>query len=146
MGPGGEVAPRTALGVTPDGRLLIFQADGIERSQPPQGLTLYQTAQWLSLLGAFHAVNLDGGGSSTTVYQVICVAEREEIEKEKEETGAVVVALPSPWLFLTLLRRVSTGSDCQLPDMYRPAPREMRAFRDHGHLHHALNDTYSLRE
>ena len=65
---GGEIAPRTALGVTADGQLLVFVANGVELHKPPLGLTLQQTAQWLQTLGAVHAINLDGGGSSTAVY------------------------------------------------------------------------------
>lgn len=38
--PGGEIAPRTAIGVDAQGRLLIFEADGIEDLD--YGLTMYQ--------------------------------------------------------------------------------------------------------
>lgn len=34
---GGEVAPRTALGVDAKGRLLLFAADGVEKDNPPKG-------------------------------------------------------------------------------------------------------------
>jgi len=63
---GKEIAPRTAIGVDQAGRLLLFEADGIERSDI--GLTLQQTAEWLQSLGFYHALNLDGGGSSTVWY------------------------------------------------------------------------------
>lgn len=44
---------------------MIFQADGIETVFV--GLTLNQLAEWMLLLGAVYAINLDGGGSSVTV-------------------------------------------------------------------------------
>lgn len=67
--PGGEIAPRTAIAADYFGRLIIFEADGAEDmpNGKPKGLTLQQTAQWMADLGAYYAVNLDGGGSSVTV-------------------------------------------------------------------------------
>ena len=47
-------------------KYLCDQADGIEAGLV--GLTLNQTAEWLVDLGAVYAINLDGGGSSTTWY------------------------------------------------------------------------------
>ena len=65
-----SVAPRTAIGVTKDGRLMSLEVDGCE----PQsgclwklGKTLYQMAELLVKRGALHAINLDGGGSSSVV-------------------------------------------------------------------------------
>lgn len=65
-GAGGEIAPRTAVGVDARGRLMMLEADGCEKCL--QGLTLRQTAEWMARLGAVHAINLDGGGSSVTYY------------------------------------------------------------------------------
>ncbi len=64
---GGEIAPRTVLALDAAGRLLIFVADGTERSEPPVGLTLAEAAEWVAALGAVHALNMDGGGSSVAV-------------------------------------------------------------------------------
>jgi len=61
------VAPRTSLGSTKDGRLLILEIDGIESAKPPQGFTLKDLVQLWVQLGAHHAYNFDGGGSSTVV-------------------------------------------------------------------------------
>lgn len=56
--------PRTAVGVSRDGRrVFIVVADG--RQDHSRGLTLYQLARQLIALGAWRAINLDGGGSST---------------------------------------------------------------------------------
>ncbi|MBZ0122140.1 MAG: phosphodiester glycosidase family protein [Sandaracinaceae bacterium] len=55
--------PRTAAGVSRDGRTVYFVvADG--RQEQSRGLTLYQLARELISLGAYRAINLDGGGSS----------------------------------------------------------------------------------
>jgi len=59
------VAPRTAIGVTEDGDLILLQVDGIENTS---GMSLYQFADLLVSVGAWSAINLDGGGSSTSYY------------------------------------------------------------------------------
>jgi len=67
---GDELAERTAVGVNAKGELILLQVDGCERcplSGGPSGLTLSQLAHLLVSKGALHAINLDGGGSSTTV-------------------------------------------------------------------------------
>ncbi|QKW40849.1 phosphodiester glycosidase family protein [Actinomadura sp. NAK00032] len=59
-------APRTAAGVSRDGRhLYLVVADG--RSERSGGLTVAELASLLDKVGADDAVNLDGGGSSTFV-------------------------------------------------------------------------------
>jgi len=63
---GGQIAPRTIIGTNEDGQLLILQVDGIESGD--QGLTLYQAAEWAQAVGGYNVLNLDGGGSSATVY------------------------------------------------------------------------------
>ncbi len=61
-------APRTAVGVTKEGKLLLVVIDG---RQPGVsiGATLWETARLMLELGAVDALNLDGGGSSTMVVQ-----------------------------------------------------------------------------
>lgn len=55
--------PRTAVGVSRDGRrVLLVVVDG--RQDHSRGLTLYQLGRVLVELGAWRAINLDGGGSS----------------------------------------------------------------------------------
>lgn len=58
-------APRTALGLKKDGSLLLLVVDG--RSSESAGMTLTELAQYLLKLGAWDAVNFDGGGSSEMV-------------------------------------------------------------------------------
>lgn len=65
---GGKIAPRTMIGVNTKGELILVEVDGIEKYNPPLGLTLYQAAQWMKSVGAYYAINLDGGGSSAFFY------------------------------------------------------------------------------
>ncbi|MDA8424766.1 MAG: phosphodiester glycosidase family protein [Treponema sp.] len=56
-------APRTAAGVSPDGRILyLLVADGRQRLSV--GLTERESGAWLAWLGASEGLGLDGGGSS----------------------------------------------------------------------------------
>ncbi len=57
--------PRTALGTTADGGLLLVTVDG--RTAAGAGMTLEELAALMLELGAVQAVNLDGGGSTTMV-------------------------------------------------------------------------------
>ncbi len=61
----GGRAPRTALGVTRDGQILLAVVDG--RQVASGGLTLLEMAIFMQELGAVDAMNLDGGGSSEMV-------------------------------------------------------------------------------
>ena len=54
--------PRTCMGYTKDGRLIVMVIQG--RSTDAAGATLVQEAQLLKDLGCVEALNLDGGGSS----------------------------------------------------------------------------------
>jgi hypothetical protein len=54
--------PRTAMGYTKDGKLIILMIEG--RNTVAHGATLEQEAQILKGLGCWEALNLDGGGSS----------------------------------------------------------------------------------
>jgi hypothetical protein len=58
--------PRTAVGVSADGRTVIMvTVDG--RRATSHGGTLTEMAELIVELGAFRAINLDGGGSTTMV-------------------------------------------------------------------------------
>jgi exopolysaccharide biosynthesis protein len=54
--------PRTAMGYTKDGKLIILMIEG--RNNIAHGATLGQEAQIFKDLGCWEALNLDGGGSS----------------------------------------------------------------------------------
>lgn len=57
--------PRTAVGSTADGRILLVVAEG--RAAASRGLTLPELTELMGQLGAVDALNLDGGGSSVLV-------------------------------------------------------------------------------
>ena len=59
--------PRTAIGIIDDLHYLFVVSDG--RTSASEGLSLLQLGQVLQELGAQTAYNLDGGGSSTMVFQ-----------------------------------------------------------------------------
>jgi hypothetical protein len=56
--------PRTLVGVRPDGTLLLVTVDGRAPGWSV-GMTLGEAARLMRSLGAWDALNLDGGGSST---------------------------------------------------------------------------------
>lgn len=56
--------PRTAAGITPDGRLVIVVVDG-RISEYSNGATLYDIVNILRYFNVEVGINLDGGGSST---------------------------------------------------------------------------------
>lgn len=58
-------APRTAAGVKKDGTVILLVVDG--RSAASAGMTLQELASYMVKLGAWQAVNFDGGGSSEMV-------------------------------------------------------------------------------
>ncbi|MBE3576233.1 MAG: phosphodiester glycosidase family protein [Limnochordales bacterium] len=60
------VHPRTALGVRADGTLLLLTVDGRQPGYS-EGVTTTELARLMLDLGAVHAINLDGGGSTTFV-------------------------------------------------------------------------------
>lgn len=59
--------PRTAVGYTDDGRIILFVVDG--RQTASVGMTLQEVAETLLELGCIEAINLDGGGSSTMIVE-----------------------------------------------------------------------------
>jgi hypothetical protein len=57
--------PRTAIGVTASGEILLVAVDG--RQSFSAGMTLAELAKRMIALGAVRAINLDGGGSTSMV-------------------------------------------------------------------------------
>eukprot|EP00899_Mesostigma_viride_P008276 jgi/Mesvir1/1744/Mv21195-RA.1 len=62
-----QIAPRTAIAVDTEGRLMLLVVNGEEDIL--SGMTLTELGTTLAELGAYHAINLDGGGSTTAVYK-----------------------------------------------------------------------------
>lgn len=70
--------PRTAMGYTADGKLIILMIEG--RNKVAGGATLTQEAQLFKDLGCVEALNLDGGGSSCLLVngkETITVSDKE---------------------------------------------------------------------
>lgn len=55
--------PRSAIGVRPDGTVLMLTVDG--RHKNSAGMNLFELANVMKWLGCASAINLDGGGSTT---------------------------------------------------------------------------------
>jgi hypothetical protein len=61
--------PRSAVGISRNGRYLILMAiDGRQRGYSESAST-GETAEWIRKLGAYNALNLDGGGSTALVIE-----------------------------------------------------------------------------
>lgn len=58
--------PRTAIGEISPLHYVMVVSDG--RTSKSEGLSLYELAQFMQTLGVLNAYNLDGGGSSTMVF------------------------------------------------------------------------------
>ena len=57
---------RTAVGILPNGNWIFVVVD---KTAHFEGMTIYELAELMQWLGCVHALNLDGGGSSTLVYE-----------------------------------------------------------------------------
>ncbi len=84
--------PRTGVGVTADGELLLVVVDG--RQEDAVGMSLVEFAKLFQELGAVRAVNLDGGGSSTMVVEGEVVNGPSDGHERSVSTALLV--LPGP--------------------------------------------------
>jgi hypothetical protein len=84
-----DPAPRTAVGLTAEGTLLLVVVDG-RRPGYSSGASLRQLADHMAALGARQALNLDGGGSSTMWLNGV-VANRPSDGAERGVSSALVV-------------------------------------------------------
>lgn len=62
-----DLQPRTAFGVSQDKRYLFLMTIDGRQSGYSIGAYDWETAAWMQLVGAWNAVNMDGGGSTTMV-------------------------------------------------------------------------------
>lgn len=62
-----SVHPRTAVGVSADGRWMWLMVVDGRQFEYSLGATLHDLAAWLKALGASEGINLDGGGTSALV-------------------------------------------------------------------------------
>lgn len=56
--------PRTAIGVTAEGKMVFFVCEGRNMTEGVKGMTTEEVASVLKSLGCVEAINLDGGGST----------------------------------------------------------------------------------
>ena len=82
--------PRTAIGHSRDGRTLwLFVVDG--RAATSVGMTLVELADALRTLGAWQAMNFDGGGSTTMVIDGAVVNAPTDPTGEREVGNALLI-------------------------------------------------------
>ena len=86
--------PRTGVGVTGDGRLLLAVVDG--RWKRSVGMTPAQFARLFRYLGARDAINLDGGGSTTMWVRGQIVNRPSDGHERKVGNALLVLAHPDP--------------------------------------------------
>lgn len=69
---GGDRHPRTAIGIGSDNNIYLFSVDGRQPKFP--GVSLAEFDEILKKYSILHAVNLDGGGSTTLVVKGVRVS------------------------------------------------------------------------
>ena len=86
--------PRSAAGITADGKLMLVSVDG---RQPglSKGISLPSLAALMKRLGALHAINLDGGGSTTMAYRGIVINSPSGGDLRPVADALLVFATPS---------------------------------------------------
>lgn len=82
--------PRTAVGVDPQGNLILVVVDG-RWPEHGLGMTLDELARELARLGAADALNLDGGGSTTLVVGEAVANRPSDEAGERPVSDALVV-------------------------------------------------------
>ena len=82
--------PRTAIGKTADGKLLMVTVDG-RQPQISVGMSLHSLADLLLELNATDAINLDGGGSTTMVLKQRVVNRPSDQSGERPVSDAILV-------------------------------------------------------
>lgn len=87
--------PRTAIGWTPDRRLLLVAVDGRQPAWS-DGMSLDELAWLFQGLGASHALNLDGGGSTAVVVNGAVVNRPSDREGERAVGNALALARCRP--------------------------------------------------
>ena len=86
--------PRTAVGFSRDSSTLyLVTVDG--RSENSGGMTLSELATLLRKLGAWHAMNFDGGGSTTMVVEGVVRNKPSDTTGERE-VGNVLAVVKKP--------------------------------------------------
>ena len=88
--------PRTAVGFTQDStKLFLMTVDGRQPGYS-MGMTLRELAEFLIGLGAYQAINLDGGGSTTMVVRNRIVNRPSDSGGERSVANALMVISTAP--------------------------------------------------
>jgi hypothetical protein len=90
-----QAQPRTAIGVSAEGKLLMVVVDG-RQPRYSLGLSMLGFARLLKKLGAVDAVNLDGGGASTMVVRDKVVNRPSDGSLRRVATAAMILRGPDP--------------------------------------------------
>ena len=86
--------PRTGIGVTAQGKILMVVIDG--RREDSKGVTLKKFASVMLRLKAVEAINLDGGGSSTMVVKGKVRNQPSDGKQRKVSSAVLVLKGPDP--------------------------------------------------
>nr|WP_092071053.1 phosphodiester glycosidase family protein [Dendrosporobacter quercicolus]NSL48465.1 phosphodiester glycosidase family protein [Dendrosporobacter quercicolus DSM 1736]SDM17778.1 AMIN domain-containing protein [Dendrosporobacter quercicolus] len=86
----GGRAPRTAVGITEDGHILLAVVDG--RQYGSMGFSLLELALFMQEAGAVQAMNLDGGGSSEMVVNGKIV--NKPSDRRERRVGSALTVMP----------------------------------------------------
>ncbi len=84
----GGLQPRTAIGQTADGMIILVVIEG--RSTSSLGATYYNLQEIMTRYGAVNAANLDGGGSSEIIYNQTRLNELSNNQERLLPTAIVV--------------------------------------------------------
>ncbi|MEM5766980.1 MAG: phosphodiester glycosidase family protein [Bacillota bacterium] len=88
----GGRAPRTAVGMTAQGRMLLVVVDGRQPGYSV-GMTLLEMGKLLQSLGAVNALNLDGGGSAEMVVNGVVV--NQPSDGRERPVGDALLVVPA---------------------------------------------------
>lgn len=111
-------APRTAVGVTADGRILIMVVDG-RNDRWSVGMTLKETAVFLRDMGAVDAINLDGGGSSEMWLQGEVMNRPSDGRERRVSSALLILPTPGPVIpasFTAMPRTPAVRTSEQVPE------------------------------
>lgn len=120
-----NIHPRTAVGTTADGHVLIVVVDG--RTKKSVGLNMLQLAKTMKALGCVEALNLDGGGSSEMWIQGEIVNKPSD-GRERRVSSALLI-LPGLDLSEPLGPQVRTPERDQMRDDGSTARQRREAWR-----------------
>jgi len=83
------IAPKTAIGQRKDGAIILLVIDGRSLSSP--GATVTEVQEIMYKLGAFNAINLDGGKSTTMYYDGEIINKPSNSMGERTIATAIIV-------------------------------------------------------